>query len=139
MKQIKVKRDYQAAPKGGTAVPIGAPASQVPSSALPVYHGIPYSEIVDAWLGGKAVAIGDRHYTSLMLADQLRYITENDPVLIEQILRATPFVDEIVRERNENVAQTVKSAMDYEFLKGIPKRMQEAIEKVKNEKLKIKN
>ena len=139
MKQIKVKRDYQAAPKGGAAVPIGAPASQVPSSALPAYHGIPYSEIVDAWLGGKAVAIGDRHYTSLMLADQLRYITENDPVLIEQILRATPFVDEIVRERNENVAQTVKSAMDYEFLKGIPKRMQEAIEKVKNEKLKIKN
>ncbi|MBR5394539.1 MAG: DUF3987 domain-containing protein [Bacteroidaceae bacterium] len=139
MKQIKVKRDYQAAPKGGAAVPIGTPAPQVPLSSLPAYHGIPYSEIVDAWLGGKAVAIGDRHYTSLMLADQLRYITENDPVLIEQILRATPFVDEIVRERNENVAQTVKSAMDYEFLKGIPKRMQEAIEKVKNEKLKIKN
>ena len=144
MKQIKVKRDYQAAPKGGAAVPIGASAPQVPLSSLPTYHGIPYSEIVDAWLGGKEVAPGDRHYTSLMLADQLRYITENDPILIERILRATPFVDEIVRERNENVAQTVKSAMEFDFLKGIPKRMQEAIEKVKNEKsenskLKVKN
>ena len=144
MKQIKVKRDYQAAPKGGAAVPIGASAPQVPLSSLPTYHGIPYSEIVDAWLGGKEVAPGDRHYTSLMLADQLRYITENDPILIERILCATPFVDEIVRERNENVAQTVKSAMEFDFLKGIPKRMQEAIEKVKNEKsenskLKVKN
>ena len=144
MKQIKVKRDYQAAPKGGAAAPIGASAPQVPLSSLPTYHGIPYSEIVDAWLGGKEVAPGDRHYTSLMLADQLRYITENDPILIERILRATPFVDEIVRERNENVAQTVKSAMEFDFLKGIPKRMQEAIEKVKNEKsenskLKVKN
>lgn len=139
MKQIKVKRDYQAAPKGGAAVPIGTPAPQVPLTSLPTYHGIPYSEIVDAWLGGKEVAIGDRHYTSLMLADHLRYITENDPVLIEQILRATPFVDEIVRERNENVTQTVKSAMDYEFLKGIPKRLQEAIERIKSEKSKNKN
>ena len=148
MKQIKVKRDYQAAPKGGAAVMAGTPAPQLPPrgdleggevAALPTYHGIPYSEIVDAWLGGKGVAAGDRHYTSLVLADQLRYITENDPVLIERILRATPFVDEIVRERNENVAQTVKSAMEFDFLKGIPKRLQEAIEKVKNEKLKVKN
>ena len=134
MKQIKVKRDYQAAPKGGAAVMAGTPAPQLPPrgdleggevAALPTYHGIPYSEIVDAWLGGKGVAAGDRHYTSLVLADQLRYITENDPVLIERILRATPFVDEIVRERNENVAQTVKSAMEFDFLK--------------NEKLKVKN
>ena len=146
MKQIKVKRDYQAAPKGGAAVPIGTHAPcPLPQAPNLLYHGIiPYSEIVDAWLGGKEVAIGDRHYTSLMLADQLRYITENDPVLIEQILRATPFVDEIVRERNENVAQTVKSAMDYEFLKGIPKRMQEALErlqnsKLENSKLKVEN
>ena len=143
MKKIKVKRDFQAAPQKGAAIAIGAPAPQVPrredlegteEAPLPTYHGIPYSEIVDAWLGGKGVAAGDRHYTSLVLADQLRYITENDPVLIERILRATPFVDEIVRERNENVAQTVKSAMEFDFLKGIPKRLQEAIDKVKKDK-----
>ncbi len=91
------------------------------------YHGIPYSKIVDAWLEGKQVKAGDRHRTSLILADHLRYITDNDGALIESILRDTPFVQEIVRERGENVAQTVKSAQGFEFLKGIPKRLQEAL------------
>jgi hypothetical protein len=95
-----------------------------------VYHGVPYSKIVEAWLGDKKVNQGDRHRTSLVLADHLRYITDNDPVLIEKILRETPFVNEIVKERNEDVTQTVKSALGYEFLKGIPRRMQQALEKV---------
>ena len=92
-----------------------------------LYHGVPYSKIVEAWLGGKKVEPGDRHHTSLILADHLRYITDNNPVLIERILRETPFVKDIIEERNENVAQTVESAQGYEFLKGIPKRMQDAL------------
>ena len=92
-----------------------------------VYHGVPYSKIVEAWLGDKKVEPGDRHHTSLVLADHLRYITDNDPVLIEQILRQTPFVKDIVKERNENVSQTVQSAQGYEFLRGIPRRMQNAL------------
>ena len=93
------------------------------------YHGVPYAKIVEAWLGDKKVQTGDRHRTSLVLADHLRYITDNDPVLIEKILRQTPFVKEIIEARNEDVATTVKSAQGYEFLKGIPKRMQEALKK----------
>ena len=93
-----------------------------------LYHGVPYSKIVEAWLGGEEPQQGDRHRTSLVLADHLRYITDNDPKLIEQILRETPFVKEIVEERNEDVAMTVKSAQGYEFLKGVPKRMQKALE-----------
>ena len=91
------------------------------------YHGVPYQKIVAAWVGDRKIEQGDRHRTSLILADHLRYITDNDPVLIEQILRETPFVKEIVEERGEDVTQTVKSAQGYEFLKGIPKRMQEAL------------
>ena len=94
------------------------------------YHGVPYAKIVEAWLGGKEVKEGDRHRTSLYLADHLRYITENDAGLIEQILRDTPFVQEIIKERNENVAQTVKSAQGYVFYKNIPKKMQEALRAV---------
>jgi hypothetical protein len=93
------------------------------------YHGIPYQKIVEAWLEGKKVKEGDRHRTSLVLADHLRYITDNDPKLIEQILRETPFVMEIIGERNEDVAQTVKSAQGFDFLKGVPKRMQLALKK----------
>ena len=91
------------------------------------YHNVPYQTIVAAWLGDKKIEQGDRHRTSLVLADHLRYITDNDPKLIEQILRETPFVKEIIDERNEDVAMTVKSAQGYEFLKGIPKRMQQAL------------
>ena len=97
------------------------------------YHGVPYQKIVEAWVDGKKIEQGDRHRTSLVLADHLRYITDNDPVLIEQILRETPFVKEIIEARNEDVAQTVKSAQGYEFLKGIPKRMQEALRKAGTE------
>lgn len=91
------------------------------------YHGVPFARIIEEWLGGKKVKEGDRHRTSLYLADQLRYITENDPVLIEQILRQTPFVQEIVKERNENVTRTVADALKYEFLRDIPKRMKAAL------------
>ncbi len=91
------------------------------------YHNVPYQTIVAAWVGDKKIEHGDRHRMSLVLADHLRYITDNDPKLIEQILRETPFVKEIIDERGEDVAQTVKSAQGYEFLKGIPKRMQQAL------------
>ena len=91
------------------------------------YHNVPYQTIVAAWLGDKKIEQGDRHRTSLVLADHLRYITDNDPKLIEQILRETPFVKEIIDERNEDVATTVESAQGYGFLKGIPKRMQQAL------------
>ena len=93
------------------------------------YHGVPYSTIIAAWAGDKKIEPGDRHRTSLCLADHLRYITDNDAVLIEQILRQTPFVAEIVAERNEDVAGTVKSAMDYKLYKNVPKRMYEALVK----------
>jgi len=94
------------------------------------YHGVPYAKIVEAWLDGKKVEPGDRHRTSLCLADHLRYITDNDPVLIERILREVPFVADIVKERNEDVAATVKSAREYKMFKSMPKKLSEALEKV---------
>ena len=94
------------------------------------YHGVPYAKIVEAWLDGKKVEPGDRHRTSLCLADHLRYITDNDPVLIERILRDVPFVADIVKERNEDVAATVKSAREYKMFKSMPKKLSEALGKV---------
>ena len=93
------------------------------------YHNVPYSQIIEAWLGEEKVKQGDRHRTSLLLADHLRYITDNDATLIEAILRQTPFVCEIVKERNENVAGTVRSAMGYKMYKNMPKRLQDALVK----------
>lgn len=132
---IDIAEDSPAA--GGVAPVQGAGENQQPVSGGDganlgtaehlTYHGVPYSKIVEAWLGDKRVEAGDRHRTSLVLADHLRYITDNDAKLIELILRETPFVREIIEERNEDVSSTVKSALGFEFLKGIPKRMQQAL------------
>ena len=122
--------DTFATRKGGEAgAEVKSPSEGEQGGGL-TYHNIPYAAIVEAWVGDEKVEAGDRHRTSLILADHLRYITDNDPALIEAILRATPFVDEIVRERNEDVAATVRSAQDYKLYKNIPQRMQQALAKV---------
>ena len=116
----------QGAGENQPAVSGGDGENQLAVESL-TYHNVPYTKIVAAWVGDKKIEQGDRHRTSLVLADQLRYITDNNPKLIEQILRETPFVKEIIEERGEDVSTTVKSAQGYEFLKGIPKRMQQAL------------
>ena len=110
-----------------TTPPDGTPPNS--GGEKDTYHGVPYGKIVEAWLDGKKVEPGDRHRTSLCLADHLRYITDNDPVLIERILREVPFVAEIVKERNEDVAATVKSAREYKMYKSMPKKLCEALGK----------
>lgn len=91
------------------------------------YKGVPMQKIVDCWIGDDIPQEGERHKTSLTLADELRYITDSDPVVIEGILRAQPWVETIVKERGENVGQTVKSALAYREEKRIPKRMYHAL------------
>ena len=99
------------------------------------YHDIPIPKIIDCWLDGKQPLPGDRHRMSLVLATELRYICDNDPRLVEAVLREVPFVKAIVEERNEDVAQTVKSAMDYKFYRTMPKRMAAALKKAGAEAL----
>ena len=111
-----------------TTPPSGHPSYL--GGATDTYYGVPYAKIVEVWLDGKKVEPGDRHRTSLCLADHLRYITDNDPILIERILREVPFVADIVKERNEDVTATVKSAREYKMFKSMPKKLNEALGKV---------
>ncbi len=91
------------------------------------YKNVLIQKIVDCWLGDKLPEPGERHKTSLELADHLRYICDADPAMIEAVLRAQPWVQAIVNERNENVSQTVKSALAYKEGKRMPKRMYHAL------------
>ncbi len=111
-------------------VSVEKPKEEEDNTPLPLYHDVPYSKIVEAWLKGKQVKKGDRHRTSMMLANQLRYITDNDAKLIERILRDVPFVKEIMEERNEDISATIEHAMSQTFLSGMPKRMSEALKQV---------
>ena len=91
------------------------------------YKAIPIQKIIDCWVGNTLPEPGTRHKTSLELADQLRYICDSDPVMIEGILRAQTWVQDIIKERGENVTQTVKSALAFKEEKRIPKRMYRAL------------
>lgn len=90
-------------------------------------QSVPVQKIVDAWLGPVAPVPGTRHKTSLLLADHLRYVVGPNATAIEAILRAQPFVADIVKERGEDVAATVRSALAYREEKRIPLRMYRAM------------
>lgn len=92
-----------------------------------LYKTVPMQKIVDCWVGDKLPEPGSRHKTSLELADHLRYICDSDPVMIEAILRSQSWVQDIIKERGENVTQTVKSALGFKEEKRIPKRMYRAL------------
>ncbi|MBO5466972.1 MAG: hypothetical protein J6A02_05965 [Prevotella sp.] len=94
-----------------------------------LYLGTPYSKIADEWLGHKQPEPGTRHLTSLKLAIDLRYVCDNNPKLIKQILMEQPFVKQMIEERGENIDQTIESAMGYKMHASMPKRMAEAVEK----------
>ena len=91
------------------------------------YKTVSMQKIVDCWVGPQLPEPGSRHKTSLELADHLRYICDSDPIMIEAILRAQSWVQDIVKERGENVSQTVKSALSYKEEKRMPKRMYHAL------------
>ena len=79
----------------------------------------------------------NRHTESLKLATDLMVMLDGDKALVQRIVEAQPWVQEIIEGRNENVAQTVESAAQQmskregDTSQPYPsKAMQEAIEKV---------
>ena len=91
------------------------------------YKNVPVQKIVDCWVGPIAPEPGMRHKTSLELADHLRYILDSDPIKMEVVLRAQSWIQDIIKERGENVTQTIKSALAFKEEKRIPKRMYHAL------------
>ena len=76
----------------------------------------------------------NRHNESLKLATDLLLMLDGDRVAVQRIVEAQPWVKEIIAERNENVAQTVASAVsciaekEKKYAGSLPsKAMQEAV------------
>ena len=76
----------------------------------------------------------NRHTESLKLATDLLLMLDGDKATVQRIVEAQPWVQEIIAERNENVAQTVASAAESvsqkekKYASSLPsKAMQEAI------------
>ena len=92
-----------------------------------LYHGVEYAKICEAWqtAQGGAPAPGDRHRTMLQLALDLRYICDNQPDMVDRVLRLCGFVQDVIRERGDKeVSDIAHTACERKLYKDIPKRME---------------
>ena len=97
------------------------------------YHGIEYKKICEAWqtAQGGAPAAGDRHRTMLQMALDLRYICDNQPDMVDRVLRLCGFVQDVIKERGDKeVSDIAHTACERKLYKDIPKRMQGVLESV---------
>ena len=76
------------------------------------WRGYDLQSIIDARYGDKLPCRDDsnRHTESLKLATDLMLMLDGDKALVQRIVEAQPWVQEIIEERDENVEQTVESA-----------------------------
>ena len=103
------------------------------------WHGYDIQSIIDARYADKLPCADDsnRHKESLKLATDLLLMLDGDTKLVQRIIEVQPWVQEIIEERDENVAQTVESAAgcvaekEKKYASSLPsKAMQEAVKKV---------
>ena len=100
------------------------------------WRGYDVQSIIDQRYAAKLPCAADsnRHTESLKLATDLLLMLDGDKAAVQRIVEAQPWVQEIIAERNENVAQTVSSAAESvsqkekKYASSLPsKAMQEAI------------
>ena len=102
------------------------------------WHGYNVQSIIDARYADKLPCGDDsnRHKESLKLATDLLIMLDGDKATVQRIIEAQSWVQEIIAERNENVAQTMASAAscvaekEKKYASSLPsKAMQEAVKK----------
>ena len=103
------------------------------------WRGYDLQSIIDARYGDKLPCRDDsnRHTESLKLATDLLLMLDGDKALVQRIVEAQPWVQEIIEERNEDVEQTVESAAgcikekEKKYAESLPsKAMLEAVKNV---------
>ena len=102
------------------------------------WRGYDVQGIIDARYEDKLPCAADsnRHNESLKLATDLLLMLDGDKAQVQRIVEAQSWVQEIIAERDEDVAQTVESAAgciaqkEKKYASSLPsKAMQEAIQK----------
>ena len=78
------------------------------------WRGYDIQTIIDCRYGDKLPCAADsnRHTESLKLATDLLLMLDGDKAQVQRIIEAQPWVQEIIAERDENVSQTVASAVE---------------------------
>ena len=104
-----------------------------------MWRGYDLQGIIDQRYADKLPCKADsnRHAESLKLATDLMLMLDGDKAAVQRAVEAQPWVQEIIAERDENVAQTVESAAscikekEKKYAGSLPsKAMQEAVRSV---------
>ena len=116
-----------------SALPLGS--SKNPCQ-ITKWRGYDLQSIIDQRYADRLPCAADsnRHNESLKLATDLMLMLDGDKALVQQVVEAQPWVQEIIEERGENVEQTVESAAgciaekEKKYASSLPsKAMQEAV------------
>ena len=91
------------------------------------YNGVPYSNIIEAWLDGVNLD-NNRHNTLTELASHLRYLIGKNPKKITEVVMQLSWVQDLSAE-GEDVAGTVGSVMGWRYNQKMPEQLQKALEK----------
>ena len=97
---------------GGEDHQEGSPLGTEQVSTPVMWRGYDIQRIIDARYAAKLPCEADsnRHNESLKLATDLMLMLDKDKAKVQRVVEAQSWVQEIIDERNENVAQTVESA-----------------------------
>jgi hypothetical protein len=142
----KYDAEYRAGHSRGTATDAVADKTvkqgsetvgHVDAESVPIkWRGYDLQNIIDARYAGKLPCAADsnRHNESLKLATDLLLMLDGDKAAVQQAVEAQSWVKEIIAERDENVVQTVASAVsciaekEKKYASSLPsKAMQEAV------------
>ena len=91
-----------------------SPSQSVKSDAEIKWRGYDVQKIIDARYAAKLPCADDsnRHKESLKLATDLLLMLDGDKKAVQRLIEAQSWVQEIIAERDEDVAQTVESAAE---------------------------
>jgi hypothetical protein len=134
-----VNADEAAAVAGKAAEQGAGDGRPLDTEAVPIkWRGYDVQLIIDQRYADKLPCADDsnRHKESLKLATDLLLMLDGDKAKVRQLVEAQSWVQEIIDERNENVAQTVESAVscvgekEKKYAGSLPsKAMLEAVQK----------
>ena len=96
------------------------------------YHDVSYIALITTWFeqNGGVPKEGDRHKTLLKLCSDLRYICDNDPKFLFDVLQRTDFVKSLINDegRGEEIKRICQDVTAKELWWGTPKRLKAVLD-----------
>ena len=90
------------------------------------YDGIPLTKIVETYAERKTATMKSRHDTMMMMARDLRHVTDNDPKTVLYFLFRQPLVQEQVLE-GRDVMRSINDALGWKYTTKMPETLGKVI------------